>query len=140
MPNIADCRLEAAATTLVEAVLGILKCKSTRVSYTTSINIDHDIVRYIFRNKGTIAPDGFMLYEKEDFSRLCLPPFWYYYFDELGQGVSINFPVKLKTKLAFHSKRFVVNNGGSLEKGPLIATEKVIVVIIRKACSHNIIT
>ena len=77
---------------------------------------------------------------KEDFSRFCLPPFWYYYFDELGEGVSVDFLVKLKTKLGFHSKRLIVNNFGSLEKGPLIPSEKVSVVIMRKACSKNTIT
>ena len=46
---IADCRLETAAATFVEAILGLLKCKSTCISYTASINVDHDIVRYIFR-------------------------------------------------------------------------------------------
>ncbi|CAH3147372.1 unnamed protein product [Pocillopora meandrina] len=40
--------------TFVEAILGLLKCKSTRISFTASIHVDHDIVRYIFRNKGTI--------------------------------------------------------------------------------------
>ena len=140
MPNIADCRLETAAATFLEAVLGILKCKSTRVIYTTSVNIDHDIVRYIFRNKGAAAPDGFMLYEKDDVCRLCLPSFWYYYFDELGQGVAIDFPVKLKTKLTFHSKRFVLNNSSSLVEGPLIPLEKIIVVINRRAFSQDKLT
>ena len=110
------------------------------VSYTTSVNIDHDIVRYIFRNKGAAAPDGFMLYEKDDFCRLCLPSFWYYYFDELGQGVAIDFPVKLKTKLTFHSKRFVLNNSSSLVEGPLIPLEKIIVVINRRAFSQDKLT
>ena len=77
---------------------------------------------------------------KEDFSRFWLPPFWCYYFHELGEGVSVDVPVKLKTKLGFHSKRFIANNFGSLKKGPLIPFEKVSVVIIRKACSKNTIT
>ena len=61
--------------TFVEAILGLLKCKSTRISFTAPINVDHDIVRYIFRNKGIIGPDNYMLYEKDNFCRLCLPPF-----------------------------------------------------------------
>ena len=48
LPNITDYRLETAAATFVEAILGILKCKSTHISFTASINVDHDIVRYIF--------------------------------------------------------------------------------------------
>ena len=34
-------RLEAAAAAFVEAVLGILKCKSVCVSFNTYISIDH---------------------------------------------------------------------------------------------------
>lgn len=74
-PTIEGWRLEAAAAAFVEAVLGILKCKSVCVSLNTYISIDHDIIRYIFKNKGSIAPDGFNLYMKEDFSRFCLHPF-----------------------------------------------------------------
>ena len=64
----------------------------------------------------------------------------WYYFDEFGQGVAIDFPFKIKTKLAFHFKCFIANKGGSLRKGPLILSEKVIVIINQKACSQNIIT
>ncbi|RMX58530.1 hypothetical protein pdam_00023466, partial [Pocillopora damicornis] len=53
--------------TFVEAILGLLKCKSTRISFTASINVDHDIVRYIFRNKSIIGPNNYMLYEKDNF-------------------------------------------------------------------------
>lgn len=54
--------------------------------------------------------------------------------------MSVDFPVKLKTKLRFHSKRLIVNNFGSLKKAPLVPSEKVSVVIMRKACSKNTIT
>ena len=43
--NITDYRLETAAATIVEAILGLLKCKSTHINFTACINVDHDIVR-----------------------------------------------------------------------------------------------
>ena len=43
--NITDYRLETAAATFVEAILGLLKCKSTHINFTACINVDHDIVR-----------------------------------------------------------------------------------------------
>jgi hypothetical protein len=52
-----------------------------------------------------------MLYEKDDFERFELPFYWYYYLDELGQGIMLKFPLKIKTKLSFAQKRFIVNNG-----------------------------
>ena len=131
-PTIEGWRLEAAAAAFVEAVLGILTCKSVCVSFNTYISIDHVIVRYIFENNSSIAPDGFNLHMKEDFSRFCLPPFWYY-FDELCEDMSVDFPVKLKTKLGFHSKQFIVNYLVPLRRDHLFPL-KVSVVIIRKAC------
>ena len=35
-----------------------------------------------------------MLYEKDDFSRLELPPYWYYLTD-FGEGIAVDFPIKL---------------------------------------------
>ena len=64
----------------------------------------------------------------------------WYYFDEFGQGVAIDFSFKLKTKVAFHSKCFIANKGGSLRKGPLIPSGKIVVIINWKACSQNVIT
>ncbi|XP_028404815.1 uncharacterized protein LOC114527383 [Dendronephthya gigantea] len=134
-PNITKSRLDAAAATFVEAVLGILKSKSCRANFITKVPIDNDIIRYVFRNKGISASAGYMLYEKEDFSRFCLPPFWDYYLDELGQGVAVDFPVKLKPILKFHPKRYIVGNKGALEKGPLIPLEKISMSVNRKAAS-----
>lgn len=105
------------------------------MQHSTTITIDHDIIRFVFGNNGTPSEDKFILHEKDDFSRLCLPPFWYYYLDELGQGVQVDFLVKLKTQLAFKSKQYFVKECGTLEKGPFIPYENVCLVINRKAYS-----
>ena len=78
-----------------------------------------------------------MPYEKEDFNLFGFPHFWDYYLDVLSQGLKINFPMKLRMKIGFSSKRFVVNNNGELEKGPIIPFEKVIIVVNRRTCTQH---
>ena len=36
-----------------------------------------------------------MLYEKDDFSRLELPSYWWYYLTDFGEGIAVDFPIKL---------------------------------------------
>ena len=36
-----------------------------------------------------------MLYEKDDFSHLELPPYWWYYLNNFGEGRAFDFPIKL---------------------------------------------
>jgi hypothetical protein len=76
------------------------------------------------------------LYGKDDFDRFRLPLYWYYYLDKLGQGVMVKFPIKIKTKLSFVQKRFVVNNG-EVEMGPKIPKEKVVIELNRLACDRT---
>lgn len=110
-----------------------------RSVFTDTVCIDHDIMRFVLRNKGQASPDKFMLYEKEDFGRFRLPQFWDYYLDALGQGVKVHFPIKIRTKLGFSSKRFVVNGDGVLDKAPMIPLEKVVIIVNRRACSQNLL-
>lgn len=76
-----------------------------------------------------------MLYEKEDFSRLFLPPFWHYYLNQLGQGVAVNFPIKLKSVLKMSRKCFIVSNG-VLRQATMSPIEKLTITINRKACDQ----
>ena len=136
-PTISSDRLERAAVIFSEAVHSLLKSKSVRLRFTETVYIDHDIIRCVFKNKGRASPnDKFMLYDKEDFGNFGLPQFWNYYFDALGQGVKVLFPMKIRMKLGFTSARFVVNENGVLDKAPLTPLEKVVIVINRRACSQ----
>lgn len=107
-----------------------------KATYSTEISLDHDIIRYVFGGRGKLSGDRIsMLYEKEDFSRLCLPSFWHYYLNQLGQGVAVNFPVKLKSVLKMSRKRFIVSNG-KLGQAPMSPVEKLVITINRKACDQ----
>ena len=72
-------RLQSASVAFLEGILSILKSNAVKVLYSTEIRMDHDIVRYVFKGKGKRAEDGVsILYEKNDFTRFELPPYWYY--------------------------------------------------------------
>ena len=137
MPKVSSDRLERASVVFLEAILGILKCKRHCLLYSATVDIEHDILRYVFQNKGQATPDGkFMLYQKNDFARLKLPEYWDYYLDVLGQGVKINFPVKLRSKLCFVQKRYIAKDK-KVEKGPFIPREKLFIYVNRSACDQN---
>ena len=122
----------------MEAVLSVLKCKAVKVTYSAVASIDHDVMRYVFKNKGIVAADGkCMFYEKDDFSRFILPKYWYYYLSELGIGIAVDFPIKLKTVLGYSFKRFILDSDKKLVGAPKFPTEKAVLFINRKACNEN---
>ncbi|XP_068681258.1 uncharacterized protein [Montipora foliosa] len=130
-------RLEKAAVVFSEAILGILKCRAVKATYSAEISFDHDVLRYIFKGQGKGPQNGVsMLYEKDDLKRFCLPSYWYCYLDQLGQGATIDFPLKLKPVLRFSKKRFIVLKG-EIKQAPLIPVEKLIIVVNRRACDGS---
>lgn len=107
-----------------------------KATYSAEIPVDHDILRYIFRGRGTLSGDGIsMVYEITDFRRFCLPSYWYYYLNELGQGIAVSFPLKLKPVLKFSKKRFIFSNG-KLKQAPMSPVENVIITVNRRACDR----
>ena len=57
---------------------------------------------------------------------------------ELGAGIAVEFPIKLKTNLRFFSKRFILVCDKKLVGTPKFAVENVILFINRKACNEII--
>ena len=84
-PRITSKRLEAAAVNFTEAILGLLKCKAVKATYSTEILLDHDIIRYLFSGWDKLLWDRISMLYDEDFSRLCLP-------HQLEQCVAVNCP------------------------------------------------
>ena len=77
-----------------------------------------------------------MLYEQTDFSRFCLPLYWYYYLNELGQGIAVRIPLKLKPVLKFSKKRFIFSNG-ELRQAPRSPVENVVITVNRRECDSE---
>jgi len=123
----------------LEGVSSILKSKSVKSLHSTDIRIDHDIMRYIFRGLGEVSADNHsMLYERADFDRFNLPPYWYYCLNEHGQGIAVDFPVKIRLMLSYTNTYYIVSSG-KLQKTPISPIEKVLITLNRKACDqHNL--
>ncbi len=97
-PVINNHRLEAARVKFLNAVKKHLKCKSLDPKF--SIEFDHDIFRYVFKNKGfpSNLPGATMMH-KDDFERMMLPSSWYYSLNKQGEGHSVESPVRAKPVL-----------------------------------------
>ena len=100
--------------------------------------MDHDIVRYVIRRKDKKAHDGVsILYEKDDFSRLELPQYWWYYLNELREGIAVDFPIKLKTVLTYLKHRHAMHARVTFSDGWINRNIVSDVYIITKGKSIN---
>jgi hypothetical protein len=117
-------RLEAVALKFLNAVKRHLKCKTLDPKF--SIEFDHDIYQYIFRDKGLPSNlPGATLFSKNDFERMMLPFSWHYSLNKYGEGHSIEFPVRAKPVLKRSTKDYVLNNSGVLVQAPTYLFEMV---------------
>ena len=99
-----------------------------------------DVWRYITENRGIASEHkGYTMYHKEDFNRFKhLPCDWYYYLDQHGQGMAVDFPVKAKPVLSWSPSRYHSVNG-KLEKAQRMPIEKISLTFVKKACDiHSI--
>lgn len=111
----------------IEGILSILRSNAIKINYPSELRLDYDIVRYAFRGKSKTAHDGVsMLYEKNNFCRLELLTYWWYYLNELGEGIAVDFPTKLKTSLT-HSKKYFMSCSGQIKLVPNFPVEKVVI-------------
>ena len=56
------------------------------------------------------AHDGVsILYEKDDFSSPRTTKYWWYYLNELREGIAVDFPIKLKTVLTYLKHRHAMH-------------------------------
>ena len=135
-PEIDGKRLEAVAIKFLNAVKRHLKCKTLDPKFT--IEFDHDIFRYIFRDKGLPSSlPGATLLAKNDFERMMLPCSWHYTLNKHGEGHSIEFPVRAKPVLKRSTTDYVINNSGVLVQAPTYLFELVNFYITKDPCSKE---
>ncbi|CAB3981177.1 Hypothetical predicted protein [Paramuricea clavata] len=97
-----------------------------------SIDFRHDVYKFLFVGKGKQAEQrGYILFEENDFSKCRLPKYWNCLFDQHGDGIKINFPVKMRHFLARSRKSFV-RKGGRMEV-PCALTEKISLTFVKVA-------
>ena len=102
------------------------------------INLDIDCWRYIIKGKGTPSNHkSHYEYGKSDFGRLpMLPPDWWYYFNQHGEGKKIDFPMKIKPVIGWSPKKHIFN-GKKIVPGPRFPIEKLIISFAQLPCNEK---
>ena len=128
-------RLQEAGYHFATGVLSALKSASVSPFY---ICMNLDVWRYISYRKGTASQHrGHVLYSKHDFARLTtLPEYWWYYLNQLGEGVAVDFPIKIKPVLTWSPVQHV-KKAGKLVKASQFPIEKLCVTVVKRACDIN---
>jgi hypothetical protein len=84
---------------------GLLEQLKSKSVLPTVIIFRHDVFNYFFKCKGEKSNDkGFILLNKEDFQPCCVPDKWDRVVDFIGDGVKIDFPIKLRPFLSWSPK------------------------------------
>lgn len=103
-----------------------------------TVECDHDIFRYLVREKGYPSNvSGATMLDKDDFVQFMLPSSWYYTLNKDGDGYSVEFPVRAKPVLKRSRKDFFVNNDGSLIQSPTYIFEMATFYITKRPCSKD---
>ena len=114
---------------------GILEHLKSKSSLSTVISFKHRHFSFIFKNKGQKSNDsGHILLEKEDFSRCHFLNQWDMIVEELGDGVKIDFPVKVRLFLSWSPKNHTMA-GESIVPLPRYRPEKLSLSFCKGACS-----
>ena len=128
-PNVTTIRQEEACRQFACSVISALK------SFFSSIyvSMDLDIWWYFVNGKGKKSQQqGHFLYQLEDFVMLkYLPLHWWYYITEHGEGMAVDFPIKVKPILTWSPCHHYFSNGKVL-KAQRFPLEKLCVTILRR--------
>lgn len=114
---------------------GILEHLKSRSILSTTIPFRHDVFNYFFMDKGTKCNErGCILFEKRDFVLCCFPNNWDRIIDQIGNGVCIDFPVKIRVFLGWGPKNHTMN-GSKILPLPRYRPEKISISFCKAACS-----
>lgn len=90
-----------------------------------------DVFRYLFNGKGRAPPNGRgLFYDLDDFNTTYFSDGWYVVYDKLGDGCTVDFPIRLESKLKWSSQVFYSN--GNVK--PKVFTEMISVTLVKQRC------
>ena len=131
-PIISEEEIQDASEALHCGILEHLKSKSI---LPTVIAFKHAHFNFLFKNKGQKSNDsGYILLERADFQRCRFPDQWNMIIDRIGDGVKIDFPVKVRLFLSW-SPRTHTLTGESIVPIPQYRPEKLSISFCKVACS-----
>ena len=95
------------------------------------VEFRNDVFRFLFNGKGRHTPTGRGLFcNIEDFDGTYFENDWYVAYDRLGDGCSVDFPIKLESKIRWSP--IVYNSDGSTKSR--IFNEIISVILVKKRC------
>ncbi|XP_028394782.1 uncharacterized protein LOC114518939 isoform X1 [Dendronephthya gigantea] len=114
---------------------GLLEQLKSRSTLPTVITFRHDVLNYFFNGKGKTSNErGSILLNKEDFRRCCFPDNWDRVVDSIGDGVKIDFPVKLRAFLSWSPRTHHLVKG-TVVPSPRYRPEKLSISMCKVSCS-----
>ena len=115
--------------------IGILEQLKSKSQFPTVIAFNHTYFNFLFKDKGRKSNDsGYILFEKQDFIRCHFPNGWHRLIDSIGDGVQIDFPVKVRLFLSWSPKTHSLT-GESITPCPRYRPEKLSISFCKAACS-----
>ena len=108
-PKMTTEEIRAASEALHCGILDHLKSKS---SLPTVIAFKHANFNFLFRHRGCKSNDsGAIVLERDNFKRCHFPNSWYMTIDRIGDGVKIDFPVKVRLFMGWSPKIHSLTGG-----------------------------
>jgi hypothetical protein len=134
-PPVTDSQLEEECRNFCVGMTSALKSPRSSPVYT---NMSLDVWRFVTCGKGVASEHrGNQLFEKDDLARFkYLPEDWWYYMNQDGEGVAVDFPFKARPVLSWSPQK-ITQKGGKLVKAARFPIEKVCLTIIRRACNTD---
>ena len=117
---------------LVAAIQKSLKTGTLR-NNKVSLEFSSDVYSSVFQGKGLKGRNGWQLMTQQDMeSCCCLPKDWHTRWDSLGDGCSIDFPLKLRWKLKWSPLHYRKLPSGNVEKKKQTFSETLDMFIVKK--------
>lgn len=114
---------------------GLLEQLKSRSVLPTVIPFRHDVFEYFFGGKGEKSNErGAILLNEGDFDACDLPKDWDNVVDHIGDGLRIDFPVKIRPFLSWSPKTHALV-GGTIVPSPRYRPEKISISICKTAFS-----
>ena len=115
--------------------IGILEQLKSKSQLPTVIAFNHTYFYFLFKDKGQKSNySGYILLEKQDFIRCHFPNGWHRLKDSIGDGVQIDFPVKVRLFLSWSPKTHSLT-GESITPCPRYRPEKLSISFCKASCS-----
>ena len=121
------------ADTISHFTAAIQRSLKTGINSNNRLDLEFrtDVFRFLFDGKGRTPPNGRgLFYDLDDFNKTYFKDNWYIAYDKLGDGCSIDFPIRLDSKIRWSPKVF--NLDATVK--PRIYSEIVCVTLVKIRC------